>query len=168
MNDLNEIKDVLNLEDSDLKKIPSMLNVLTILTYVGVGLASIGAIYNFFMICKSAEMFANMDSDAFGTGFAGKMMDTAMTLAVKQCENKTIIFVITILCCILCLVGAILMRKLKKQGFILYAAGELLFPIASFAILGSASLGGMMMVSSLIIPIVFVILYATQLKHLTN
>ena len=162
----SDIKDVLSAEDSDINKLPNLLNVVSIISYVGIAFAVIGGIYNFFMICKSAEMYANMDSDSMGSGFLRNMMDTAMTLAVKQCENKTIIFLITLICTGLCLLGVILMRKLKKSGFVLYAAGEFLFPIANYFIVGASSLSIMMMLSTFVIPIVFVSLYASQLKHL--
>ena len=48
MTDLNQnvgqAKDMLNLEQSDMQKLPQMLNILTIFTYIGCTLGGISAI----------------------------------------------------------------------------------------------------------------------------
>jgi hypothetical protein len=53
------------------------------------------------------------------------------------------------------------MRDLQKQGFYFYVAGQLIPIIASFAF----GAGGFT-VLGMIIPLVFIILYVTQLKEL--
>jgi hypothetical protein len=168
MSDFNQLQDTLNLEESDMKTVPPMLNVLTILTYIGCGFGFLGAIYSFFTVCQSAKKLNDLDTDVIGSGTLGKMMDGAIDMAIKQCDNKTIILIITILATALCVFGAIQMRGLKKQGFIIYCIGELLLPIATIVLLGGASMMGALMITGLIIPIVFIILYATQLKFLKN
>jgi hypothetical protein len=75
---------------------------------------------------------------------------------------------VTIVGALLCLFGALLMRKLKKQGFLIYTAGELITPLASIVIVGLGSMMGMLMLTGLIVPIVFIILYGLQRKHLVN
>jgi hypothetical protein len=49
MSDFNQLQDTLNLEESDMKTVPPMLNVLTILTYIGCGFGFLGAIYSFWL-----------------------------------------------------------------------------------------------------------------------
>ena len=70
---------------------------------------------------------------------------------------------------ILCFVGALWMRKLKKDGYWMYVAGEIAPVLGSVFILGTAQYTG---VSSILlgvgIPILFVVLYTLQRKHLVN
>lgn len=171
MTDINEIKDTLNLEQKDMNKLPSMLNVLTILTYVGSGLLFLTGIYNYFTVCKSAEMMDKLGglSDLSEmNGALGNMMEGAMALIQKQCDNRTIIVVATIAACAICVYGAMQMRNLKKQGFIIYVVGELLIPIINVVLLGASAMSGMLLFAGLIIPGVFIVLYFTQQKHLVN
>ncbi len=69
---------------------------------------------------------------------------------------------------ILCFVGALMMRKLKKDGFWIYVAGQLLPIIGSFALLGMAQFTGITSYAMFIIPIVFIALYAGQRKYLVR
>jgi type II secretory pathway component PulF len=69
----------------------------------------------------------------------------------------------------LCFVGALWMRKRKKDGFWIYTGGELLPVIGSFIVMGTAQFTGVVSVLLAVgIPVLFVILYANQRKHLTN
>ncbi|MBL7766060.1 MAG: hypothetical protein JNJ58_08210 [Chitinophagaceae bacterium] len=165
MSDMNQVQDTLNLQEHDPKKLPSMLNVLTILTYIGCAFGFLGGIYNYFTVCKSAEMIENMDMDA--SGKLGKMMASASELINKQCDNKLIIMIVTLLGAALCFYGAMQMRQMKKSGFMIYAVGELIVPIIFIVLLGSGAMGGMMLVG-MIVPIVFIALYASQRKYLVN
>ncbi|MEZ5045646.1 MAG: hypothetical protein R2831_01495 [Chitinophagaceae bacterium] len=168
MSNLNEIQDTLNLEEHDFKKLPSNLNVLTILTYIGSAFAFIGGIYSYFTICKSVEKMNSIDLDDLGGGMMQKMVEGSMVLAEKQCDNKLLILIATLLCTALCFWGAMQMRNLKKQGFLIYSVGEILLPIITIILLGSGSMGGLLMITGLIIPILFIILYYTQRKHLIH
>jgi hypothetical protein len=60
------------------------------------------------------------------------------------------------------------MRKLKKSGYLLYVIGELAPLIITAVILGFSLMGGMAILFSGIVAIVFVILYSTQRKYLVN
>jgi hypothetical protein len=108
------------------------------------------------------------DLDALGGGAMADMMETAKQLAEKQCENNLAILLSVLISCGLCAFGAWQMRSLKRQGFAIYTLGEFLAPIASIVLLGSTATGSMMMMAGFIIPVIFVILYFTQLKHLTK
>ncbi len=171
MTDMNEIKDTLNLEQKDMKKLPTMLNVLTILTYIGSALGILGGIYNYFTICKSAEMMdslGGMSELSEASGALGNMMEGAMALIEKQCDNRMIILLTTIVACALCIYGAMQMRNLKKQGFSIYVIGELLVPVINIVLLGSGAMSGMLLFMGLVIPIIFIVLYFTQRKHLIH
>lgn len=156
--------DTLNLEE-DNKGLPSMLNVLTILTIVASISFLLLGVFNYFNVCKNAEMIANREIPEVG-GMLGKMMDTAIEMSVKQCESRVVILVSDTVTLLLCLFGAVLMRQRKKQGFIVYVLGELIGPTSMMTILGSNFTSSMFMIFGILMACVFVILYATQRKHL--
>jgi hypothetical protein len=76
--------------------------------------------------------------------------------------------IVGIVCLGLCFYGALQMRKLKKTGFYIYTVGELLPIIVNIILLGFgiAFNGVIPIILGLAIPILFVVLYAMQLKHL--
>ncbi len=145
-----------------------MLNVLTILTFIG-----------------SAIMLISIPISKFFIGFAKKAMEDPATMErmsdkeIAEMEkgvrvfdlmeaNATPIWIVTILGAALCVYGAIQMRKLKKDGYFIYLVGEIL-PIIGFAIILGFSnyfTTTSSYFSNLGIPLLFIILYTTQLKHL--
>jgi hypothetical protein len=162
MTDINQFHDSLNVEQPPSKKIPDMLNVLTILSYIGCAMGLLGSIYNYFTVCKSVEMIEKMsESDNPMAGMMSSMTESA----IKQCDMRMPIMIIGLLATVACFIGVMQMRKLKKSGFFLYLIGELAAPVAMLVMIGGGIMGGFMMLS-MIIPVVFVILYATQLKHM--
>ena len=98
--------------------------------------------------------------------WAQKMMGPEMVeIAKKSLENKLPILLLGIVATALCIYGAIEMRKLKKQGFILWAVGEILPLITSVLFIGAGVFNGIGIIA-LIVPIIFIILYAVQRKYL--
>jgi hypothetical protein len=178
MTDLNQnpdqAKDMLNLEQADMKKLPQGLNVLTILTYIGSALAAIGALYSYFTISASYKLMEGLTSTSDGLGGSeNKALQSVMSQSVglikKQYDNRMMIMIFGLAGAALCFYGAMQMRNLKKQGYLIYVAGELL-PILSFAIfVGFGSLfGGIAMMFGTLIAAVFIILYTLQRKYLVN
>lgn len=161
MSSIDQIKDTLNLEEQDMKGLPTMLNVLTILTYIGSGFGILSAIYGYFTNCKTAEQLAEQELPEIG-GFFGKIMNESLDTIMKQCDNRLVILIATLVTSVLCILGAAMMRNRKQQGFIIYTAGELLGPLAMALILGFSG----MMILGFIFPVIFIILYATQRKYL--
>jgi len=161
MTDFNQFHDSVT-DIQQPKKLPDMLNVLTILTFIGCAIGFLSSIYSYFTVCKSAEMMANMgdQSEGFMAGFMSGMKETV----VKQCEMKLPVLIISILSVLLCFIGALQMRKLKKSGFMLYVAGNLLAPIAMIILIGGGL--GFASVLGFLFPIIFILLYASQLKHM--
>lgn len=161
MTDFNQFHDsVVDIQQP--KKLPDMLNVLTILTFIGCAIGIISAIYSYFTVCQSAEMMANMGdgSGGFMAGFMSGMKETV----IKQCEMKIPVTIISILSILLCFVGALQMRKLKKSGFMLYTIGNLVGPIAMIILIGGGM--GFTTIIGFLFPVIFIILYASQLKHM--
>lgn len=138
--------------------LPSMLNVLTILTFIGCAFMSFSLVTNYFFDCdkliEQAEAMRNMDLPF------SKFFDWQLDSVNFYCENKVLINLVSAVGIILCFLGALQMRKLKKIGLILYIMGELLLPIISLILLMNNSIAQGLI--GLIIPMIFVILYATQ------
>ncbi len=99
--------------------------------------------------------------------FVKKMTGPGMVeLARRSLENRTPILLIALLGCALCAFGAYRMRSLKLTGFPFYVIGELLPAIAAIFLLGFGSISGFLMIGACLVPLVFIILYATQLKYM--
>lgn len=144
-------------------KRPQFLTVLCILTYIGSALAFISGIYTFFTVEASAAMFENMNMEgADPTGMMGAAHE-AMRLAVA---NKIPNLLVATICSLLCVIGAMQMWKLKKTGYYIYIAGEIIPPIAAFVLGGGGMLGSMGAAVGLIIAIVWIVLYGLNLKHM--
>ena len=99
--------------------------------------------------------------DQPGSGFLESIMQGTSGVM----ENMTEMAIIGIIASILCLAGAVMMWKLQKKGFYIYTVGEIGAPIAMAMLVGGA-FGGMMLFG-LFIPIIMVILYALNLKHMS-
>ena len=58
------------------------------------------------------------------------------------------------------------MWKLKKTGFYIYTVGQLAYVIVPFVMIGGG-LAGLMGIVGAIFPVIFIILYALNLKHMS-
>jgi len=168
MTSTNQPADILNLEEGR-KKLPEMLNVLTILTFVGCGVGCISSVFSFFNAQKSYDSIVEAqgkleNAPAFVKKFAGPGM---VEIARKSLENRLPILLLALVGYGLCLYGAIQMRAWKKEGFSIYLLGEILPVIAGFIFVGMGLFSGFALIGALLFPAVFIILYATQLKHLS-
>lgn len=144
------------LQNQEKKKLPEMLNVLTILTFVGCGFTVLSTLF-LPLGCKVLEMEEIVD----------KMKPNEIAVLESTCSNLIPIIAIIALGTILCLVGAILMRKLKQSGYLIYIVGQII-PIAAGFALGTQNFSDWKQLIGLVLPIVFIILYTTQRKHLVD
>ncbi|MBZ5859194.1 hypothetical protein [Flavihumibacter profundi] len=149
-------------------KLPSLLNVLTILTFIGCGLELIFGTLNIINGRKNLDKLEELQSSgqldqmpSFLKKFAGP---EALENARLAYENRIPLFVIMLAGMVLCLFGAIQMRKLQKNGYYLWLIGELLPTVGSIILVGIGFAGnaGWM----LLFPLLFIILYSTQVKYL--
>lgn len=176
MTDLNQnidqAKDMLNLESTDMKKLPQGLNVLTILTYIGCALGAISAIWNYISAATAYKLYeaaGGLDSLKTDNSQLNSVLAGANEMVKKAYDNRLMIMLAALIGIGLCFYGAMQMRNLKKQGYMFYVIGELL-PIISFAVfIGFGNLfGGIAMMGSTVVAAVFIILYTVQRKHLVN
>lgn len=154
------------------KGLPGMLNVLTILTFIGSGLAYISLIFGFFTNSNFEKQKEKMEDlqDQMGdsSGMASEMMQGSMEMAQKSYDNRYILLVSGLLFTTMCVIGAMQMRKLKKSGFLIYTIGELAPVIITAALMGFSLVGGITTAVTAVFAILFVVLYATQRKYLVN
>ncbi|NSW45934.1 MAG: hypothetical protein HPY79_08995 [Bacteroidales bacterium] len=160
------------------KKRPTFLTVLGILSFIGVGWQIIsgiitmgaGAVTSAVTSAGSeyAEGLNNMEGmeNVEGMDQAMAGLNEAVDAANKLAQNATLLGIINIVAALVCLLGVIWMWKLMKKGFYVYVIGELAAPIATLALVGFG-LGGVMATLGFIFPIIFIVLYALNLKHMS-
>ncbi len=162
----NETLDMLE----EKKKIPQFLNVLTILTFIGCAFALWGTFDNAFNIDKKiADMekqISIMEDKDMASGFGYDMLVKSIDILEIRKENNWLFFGSDLIGTLLCIFGAWYMRKLIKNGFFIYLAGQIVPIIISLLILGLGSLGGLGALI-LVFPIGFIIMYYSQLKHMS-
>jgi hypothetical protein len=167
MTDLNQTANTENwLEEP--KKLPSMLNVLTILTFIANGLGFISAFYSYFSAASNYDKVVQAQDkmDQMPDFVKNMMGPDPVGNARRMLDNRLPIMLLTLVGSLLCFYGAWQMRKLKKTGFTIYIVGDVVPFISLFLFIGASTLGGFTGIFSLIITVVFVILYATQLKYM--
>ncbi len=148
-------------------KLPSGINVLTILTFIGSAIGLIGSIYTYFSAQKSYDMIKSGQFKDLPSSAQKFMPANFEEIALKSYENRLPILVLGLVGAALCIYGALEMRKRKKQGFYVYVVGEILPLVASalFISVGS-TFGGFGLIGVAIVAL-FIGLYAAQQKHLS-
>ncbi|HRE64504.1 MAG TPA: hypothetical protein PKU77_11985 [Ferruginibacter sp.] len=172
MTDLNQSNDTFSQDEFNAPKLPSGLNVLTILTFIGCAIQLLGGVFQFMGAQKNYDerekMLQQVNSDQL-PGWAKAMMpDPAVyeEMVTKSMENKIPIFILTLVATALCFYGALQMRKLKKQGYPMYVIGQVLPFLTSILFLGAFAFKGIGFAIGTGIVLLFILLYTMQRKHL--
>ena len=167
MADLNQPSDIL-MPPTEKPKLPGSLNVLTILTFIGCG---VFGLFTFLMptfLSWSLKMMDKAQQDGKLTDKQAVDMDKSRLSIETFLAHKWPLLIVGLIGIGLCLYGAIAMRKLKKEGFYIYVIGQILPIIGGVVLLGFANQfnGVFSYIVGLGVPILFIILYANNLKHL--
>lgn len=140
---------------------PGFLTALCILTWVGCGISLIVSIMAY-IAAKAAMALAGGFSS-----LAGTEGEKAMSELNNGMTNVYLSLGASVVGVLLCLFGSIMMWKLNKKGYFVYIAGQVLPIIGTFAFaIPGASMGAMTYVMALIFPILFIVLYGLNLKHM--
>jgi len=140
------------------KKIPSMLNTLTILTFIGSGFSLLGSIISLVSLPQMREKVKE----------GMKNMLEVITEGVNiMLDNGEALYTVAITTAILCIFGAILMRKLKKSGFFIYTSACILNVVFPLTLVGFGLFGLGILIGGLV-SILFIILYSVNLKEMTK
>jgi len=151
------------------KQLPGMLNVLTILTFIGCGLGYISTCWGFISnndLDKHLQKLNEAKEKMGDNGFGAKMIESSIDIAQKSHDNRYLLLITGLIFTTLCLIGAIQMRKLKKSGYYSYLIGELAPIVLMAGLFGSSFVGAISLLFAALISVIFIILYSTQLKHL--
>lgn len=159
------------------KERPSLLTVTCILTFIGAGLMLILSLFT-----MKSSLFPSeediMERDRAIEMFQDKSQEAADAM-VETYQHAKVNWLLGFFGNILTLVGAIMMWKLKKTGFYLYLFGEVVPTVISLAIsgigamtatlgaFGMESLGYVLIGVMLLLDLVFIVLYAVNMKHMS-
>jgi hypothetical protein len=144
--------------------LPTGLNVLTILTFIWNGLFGLLSFYTFASASGNYQtMQQNQDKIP---DFMKRMMGPhPLETARLATENRFPILIISLIGYFLCFYGALLMRKRKKTGFSLYILGDIV-PFSVGIFMGFDIMATVSALVGTAIVLIFVILYAFQLKYM--
>jgi hypothetical protein len=160
------------------KKRPTFITVLGILSFIGVGWQIISGIITMGMGAVTSavtsasnnltEGLSNVDgaNQVQGMDKAMSGLNDAVDAANKLVQNATVIGIINIVSALVCLLGVIWMWKLLKKGFYVYVIGEIAAPIVTLILVGFG-IGGFFAMMGFIVPIIMIILYGINLKHMS-
>ena len=166
MSDQTISPDSLNATEFDKPKLPTGLNVLTILTFIGCGIFMLFSLATPWLLKFSKGMMDKaVQSGELTPEKLQKIQEGRAQIELSE-VNMIPLMIIGIVGIVLCFVGALMMRKLKKDGYWIYVAGEILPLVATVFIMGTSQYKEPTSLIMLIFPIAFVILYTMQRKHL--
>ena len=78
------------------------------------------------------------------------------------------LYIFQLIANIICFVGVWIMWNLKKKGYLIYVLGEILPVLATFLLMNVNGLFGIFLLGfGLLIPLLFIILYSFNLKHMS-
>jgi hypothetical protein len=149
----------------------SLLSTSTILSVIGSVIAMISAVTAYVNAEANYEKIQKMVNDkdvAKAPEFVKSFFnENALLMTQKAVESKVPILIISLIAAALCLFGALLMRKLKKDGLKLWMTGEILPILSNLLFLGFASMSGLALIN-LLFPAVFISIYMVCRKELVN
>jgi hypothetical protein len=152
---------------------PTFLTVLCILTFIAGAYGIYSGISGYLTADSAAgmvqEAMDNASSSIQKADDASKAVEGILdsvtdAMNPQKIQNSSIA---NILASILSLLGAWMMWNLQKKGFWLYVAGTIVSIIAPIAIFGGGLVGLAAGGMSAFFGILFVILYAINLKHMS-
>lgn len=151
--------------ETDKKELPSTLNVLTILTFVGCGLGLIFSLASPKLLEFSRSMIEKAAQNTTDDLQLAKLEEARQTMDITQ-QNMIPLMGLGIAGIIACFIGAWMMRKLKKDGYYIYVIGQIVPIVGTMVFLGSTYFSDWKNIIGLVIPVVFIVLYTLQKKHL--
>ena len=149
----------------------SVLNTLTILTIIWSVISIFYNVYTYMNIEKSYAVMQELSDSAKSNdapGFVKKLVNKDTLLQLESAmHNKIPILILGVFGAILCLAGAIEMRKLKAHGYTFWLCGELLPILSTIIFVGINAFAGFSLLS-LFFPFLFIVLYSVYRKELVN
>lgn len=155
---------------------PTFLLVLCILTFIGSGWGTLSNLFSVFTAGLTdssmqmehySSMLNGMDQGA-GSAVLSDILNSTMASLQATFVHAREIAVVSLVLSVISLLGAILMFQLRRLGFYLYTAAQILalFVLPYFA--GFSMYVLIVMFFSGLISLLFIILYAVNLKYMTR
>lgn len=158
------------------RKRPQFLQVLCILSFIACGIMLLFGLYGL----KNLFMTPEQIVDEMSSRMMQQMPSDSYDQMIANLQYKNISAVCGVLFPLLSLTGVILMWNLKKKGFYIYTAAELLPYVVMLATTGTNGItaaSGLMqnfqsviyVVMGLVVlfDLLFIVLYALNLKHMS-
>lgn len=156
---------------------PTFLTVLCILTFIGSGWSVLNNISTYRQSDTAASVVSSaLDSASSqielqganepGAEIANKMLQGAREMSDPVKIKKNSLF--GLMAAVITLAGGFLMFQLNKKGFWIYVLGTAISVVSPFLVFGMANFIGVLMGAvSGFIGIIFCVLYALNLKHMS-
>lgn len=158
---MEEIVDTFPAEE---KKRTQFLTVLCVLSFIGIGWGLASGLMNFNKDADEEMAKVQESMEQMGDSeMMGKIMEGTMTMLEHQRE----LTIMGLICSAIALLGVIMMWQLKKKGFWIYTVAQALSLVGVFIILGVNFMSLMTIGIGGFFSILFVILYAVNLKHMS-
>lgn len=166
-----------NLEfENEKPKRPTFLVVLAVLSYISLGIGSLGVLFSLISGPSSQEQMEQQEAQLYesiqvmneaGMDDFVSIIETSSQQA-KYINNEAFYAynILNLLSIIIGFIGVFLMMKLKKLGFHLYVAYSLLPIIIMYAIIPMDLIIGASIIVSVILSAIFCVLYGLNLKHM--
>jgi uncharacterized membrane protein HdeD (DUF308 family) len=147
-----------SLNFAEKKPLPTAINVLTILTFIGCGLGLLGSLFSKQLMEFGLNVLQKQAESGDATSKQIEAYQKTKEAYALLSQHYTINLIIGLAGIVLCFLGALWMRKLKKDGYWLYLAGEVLPIVAGFIIVGTGGMVDWKSYIGLLIPALFIIL----------
>jgi hypothetical protein len=162
-------------EEITVKRRPTFLKVLCILTFIGSGYGIINSAVTYFKADTISEMVTEAKTEIKEdmnqqkkkddeSAFVSQMMGNMSKMSTPENLRKSAIG--NFITSLLCLAGAILMWNLRRTGFYIYTLGTIISIIIPFYLFGSNFLTNISAGFLGFIGVLFVIFYAMNLKSM--
>lgn len=152
---------------------PTFLTVLCILTFIGSGLNFLSSLMSIATSkVTSSTGFMSMIYESMNQSMEEipesmvNMMETVMTTVTKVMEHGATIGITNTILYAASVLGAVLMFNLKKNGFYLYSAAQILLLFVLPVVVGFNIVTMMGLVFSLIFTAAFIIMYGVNVKYM--
>ncbi len=147
-------------------KRPTFITVLCILSFVGIAISIIANITNYFSysaLAANGDLFGGLKTDT-GQDLNNAMNAMASAIGLDY-PKMAMSALVQAIFNIPLLIGVLMMWKQRKLGFWIYTIFEVTQAILPL-LMGLGLIGGVTAVMMLIFAILFIVLYAVNLKHM--
>lgn len=156
--------------DAEKLQRPTFLTVLCILTFVSTGWGILSGVFslftkNLFDGNMQMEQFNSMSGENHSP-FISQLMGSTMEMLQVSVVYGTQINLCNLVLTVITLIGAIQMYNLKRLGFYLYVAAQVLMLFIWPYFAGFSMILVMSMIVSALFTTIFIILYALNLKYM--